>query len=236
MSDWKAKRFWTDVTIEPKADGFTIRLDQRSVRTPARAPLVIPTLKLAEYVAAEWDAQGEIIAPSSMPFTRTANAAIDQVAPRRREVADNVAAYGDSDLLCYRAESPAGLVSRQTAAWDPLLDWAAHTLQVRLGLRTGVVHSAQEPDELARLSQTVHALSNFELAAVYDLVSLSGSLIIGLCVVRNARSGTELWAASRIDEVWQQEQWGEDAEAIEQERQKRRAFLDAAKFLRACGQ
>ncbi len=235
MSDWKAKRFWADVTIEPKADGFTISLDRRSVRTPAKAPMIIPTLMLAKYVAAEWDAQSEIIVPSSMPFTRTANAAIDKVAPHRREVADNVAAYGDSDLLCYRAESPAGLVLRQAAAWDPLLDWAAQDLQVRLSLRTGVVHCAQEPGQLARLSQFVHALSDFELAAVYDLVSLSGSLIIGLSVARNARTDAELWAASRIDEVWQQEQWGEDAEAIEQERQKRKAFLDAADFLRACG-
>ena len=234
MSDWNAKRFWADVAIEPISDGFTISLDRRSVRTPAKATMIIPTLKLAEYVAAEWDAQNEIIVLSSMPFTRTANAALDKVAPNRREVADNVAAYGDSDLLCYRANAPAGLVSRQAAAWDPILDWAAQNLQVRLRLRTGVVHSAQKPDELARLSQLVHALSDFELAAVYDLVSLSGSLIIGLSVARNAGPDAELWAASRIDEVWQREQWGEDAEAIEQERRKRRAFLDAADFLRAC--
>ena len=236
LSDWKAKRFWTEVTLEPRAGGFAISLDGRSALTPGKAPMIVPTSKLAEYVAAEWDAQGEMIDPSSMPFTRSANAAIDKIAPQRIEVADNLTAYGDSDLLCYRAEAPAGLVARQAAAWDPLLDWAAENLQVRLALRSGVVHRAQGTSELALLSQMVRALSNFELAAFLDLVSLSGSLIIGFAVAQHAKSDAELWTASRIDEIWQQEQWGEDAETIERDRRKRQAFLDAADFLRACNQ
>ena len=234
MSGWKAKRFWAEVTTKPHADGFSIGLDAKSVLTPARTRMIVPTAKLAEIIAAEWAAQGKTIDPLAMPFTRTANAAIDKVAPQRGEVAQDLAAYGDSDLLCYRAETPAGLVARQAEAWDPLLAWAAENLQVRLSLTTGVVHKAQEPGELARLSHLVRALSNFELAAFQELVSLSGSLVIGFAVAANAWPDAELWAASRIDENWQQEQWGEDAEASCQELLKRRAFMDAAKFLRAC--
>lgn len=236
MSAWKAKRFWTDVTTRRQERGFSIGLDHRSVLTPARAPMIVPTQLLADLIAAEWADQGENIDPSSMPLTRCANAAIDKVAPQRRDVANNLAAYGDADLLCYRAETPAGLVARQSAAWDPLLDWADATLHVRLAPRTGVVHAAQEPGALARLSKLVHALTDFEIAAFQELVGLSGSLVIGFAVARDARPVTVLWAASRIDEVWQQDQWGEDSEATEQERRKRRAFLDAADFLRACRQ
>ena len=236
VSDWNAKRFWAEVTVKPKADGFAISLDGRPALTPGKAPMIVPTLTLAEHVAAEWDAQSEKVDPSSMPLTLTANAAIDNVAQQMGEVAEILAAYGDSDLLCYRAEAPAGLIARQTAAWDPLLDWAAEKLQVRLSLRTGVVYSAQEPGGLERFLQLVQGLSNFELAAFHNLVSLSGSLVIGFAVARQARPDAELWAVSRIDENWQREQWGEDAEAIQQELRKRRAFLDAAEFLHACGQ
>ena len=236
MSGWKPKRFWADVTTKPHAAGYAIFLDARAVLTPARARMTVPSANLAEIIAAEWAAQGETIDPSSMPFTRSANAAIDIVAPQKREVADDLAAYGNSDLLCYRADTPARLVARQAAAWDPLLDWAAKDLRVRLSLTTGVVHKAQKPGELARLSCLVHALSDFELAAFQELVSLSGSLIIGFAVARDAWPDTELWGASRIDENWQQEQWGEDAEATSREQVKRRAFLDAANFLRACAQ
>ncbi|WP_299680463.1 ATP12 family protein [uncultured Roseobacter sp.] len=213
MSEWKAKRFWTAAEVTEGAEGFGIALDGRPVKTPAKRALQAPTRALAEAIAAEWAAQGDVVDPLSMPFTRTANAAIDKVAVQQAEVAEMLAAYGDSDLLCYRAEQPAELVERQAAAWDPLLDWAAETLGARLHPRVGVMHAPQDPDALARLSAEVKALPVFQLTAFHDLVSLSGSLILGFAAAQDLKTIKALWDISRLDEIWQAEQWGQDEEA-----------------------
>lgn len=233
MSEWQAKKFWTEVSVEPAGGGYAVRLDGRAIRTPAKAELVLPTIEFAKWVAREWDAQIDKIDPETMPATRTANAAIDKVATQKTEVADMLAAYGDSDLLCYRASSPAELVARQAEIWNPFLDWAAHRLGARLQPREGVVHRPQNPDEIARLSSRVHALSNFELAAFHDLVSLSGSLILGFAAAYEFSPVKELWTVSRLDEIWQEQQWGEDAEAGSLSAQKCAAFLHAAKVFGA---
>ncbi len=230
MSEWKAKRFWENATTVAEGEGYGIQLDGRAVRTPARAPLIVPTLPLAQEIANEWDAQSEKVNPDSMPFTKAANAAIDKVAIQKTEVADLLAAYGDSDLLCYRADGPDGLVARQNDAWDPLLDWAANVLGARLHTRTGVIHVPQNSDVILRLSEQVHALSNFELAAFHDLVSLSGSLVLAFAILDGFRPAEELWETSRIDEIWQIEQWGEDEEANELEKVKRQSFMNAERF------
>ncbi|XDA98845.1 ATP12 family protein [Sulfitobacter sp. LCG007] len=227
MSGWAAKRFWQSASVTEAQGGFGIALDGRPVRTPAKRVLVAPTKALAERIAAEWEAQEGVIDPISMPFTRTANAAIDKVAPQHEAVADLLADYGDSDLLCYRAEGPDALVHRQSEAWDPLLDWAAETLGARLRTRVGVMHEAQDPDVLAGLRARVHALTPFELAAFHDLVSLSGSLILGFAAARDVAPAEALWKISRLDEIWQSEQWGEDADAAEAAEIKRLAFLHA---------
>ncbi|WP_306132628.1 ATP12 family chaperone protein [Roseivivax marinus] len=232
MTEWAARRFWTDATAEPmEGGGHTVRLDGRAVKTPAKSPLILPSEAMARAVAAEWAAQGELIAPLSMPVTRGANAAIDKVRPQRAEVADMLAEYGDSDLLCYRAETPEELVARQEAAWDPLLDWAADTLGARLEARTGIMHAPQDADSLTRLRAAVHRLDAFELAAFHDLVSLTGSLVIGFAAERGQGASDDLWTASRIDEDWQAQQWGEDEEAANAAEHKRRAFHDAVAFL-----
>ncbi len=127
MSGWTAKRFWTDATVEQTPEGFVVRLDGRDIRTPGKAPLIMPTRALAEAVREEWAMQGDKIDPTTMPVTRTVNSAIDKVAAQRNEVVELIAAYGDADLMCYRATSPVELVRRQSEAWDPLLDWAAET-------------------------------------------------------------------------------------------------------------
>ncbi len=232
MTGWTAKRFWTEATVEPEADGFVVRLDGRDIRTPGKAPLVMPTRALAEAVCAEWAAQGEKIDPGSMPITRTVNSAIDKVAPQRRAVVGLIADYGDADLLCYRATSPAELVRRQSQAWDPLLDWAAEALGARLCPRPGVMHEPQDPAALRLLTEHVDGLSDIELAAFHDLVSLSGSLIIGFAVSRGAGNDDDLWITSRVDESWQEQQWGEDEDASALARQKRSAFLTAAEIYR----
>jgi len=230
MSTWTAKKFWTQATVVQDGAGFVILLDERPVKTPAKAAFTVPTLSLAQAIAAEWDAQSEVIDPTTMPYTRSANAAIDKVATQHSEVADMIAAYGDSDLLCYRADSPEGLVERQSQAWDPLLDWAASDLDARLEARAGVMHVPQSEAALARLSAQTHALDAFQLAAFHDLVSLSGSLVIGFAATHRIQTGDSLWEVSRVDENWQRDQWGADEEADAAADVKKEAFLHALRF------
>lgn len=232
MSEWAAKRFWTETMVVPQDGGFGIELDGRPVRTPAKAGLVVPSEAMAQAVAAEWDAQGEKIDPSHMPMTRSANAALDKVIPQQAEVAAMLCEYGSTDLLCYRAESPAALVARQAEAWDPLLDWAREALEAPLTTAAGVMYVAQPETSLAALRRAVDGLDAFELTALHDLVSLSGSLVIGLAAARAHQSAPELWPMSRIDETFQAEQWGVDEEAAAAEAVKRQAFEHSAEFLR----
>lgn len=229
-SAWQPKRFWSGAEVRSAEGGFTVVLDERPVFTPAKAALVMPTRALAEAVAAEWEAQGELVMPQTMPLTRMANSAIDKVAAQKEEVAALIAAYGETDLLCYRAEAPEGLVARQAEAWDPLLDWAEMHLMARLRPTSGIVPAPQDPEALARLKEQTRVLDAFALAGFHDLVSLSGSLILGFAAVHRVETPESIWAISRIDESWQQEFWGEDEEAAEHSALKKQAFLDAARF------
>ncbi|MFD3190967.1 ATP12 family chaperone protein [Sedimentitalea sp. HM32M-2] len=230
MSEWKRKRFWKTARVADGPEGFSVELDGRPVRTPGKAPLALPTRAMAEAMAAEWQAQDEVINPLSMPVTRSANSAIDKVRPQHAEVADMLADYGDSDLLCYRAEAPAALIQRQSAQWDPALDWAAETLGVRLQARCGVMHRPQDCGDLSELRRRVHAMTDFQLAGFHDLVSLSGSLVLGFAAALDWRGAQEIWTLSRLDELWQQEQWGADEDAEEMAETKRLAFLHAKRF------
>ena len=234
MSGWKARRFWKEATVAEEDGGFTVRLDGRPVRTPAKRAIVMPTRAMAQAVAAEWEAQEEEVRPDLMPATRTVNSAIDKVATQHAEVAAMLAAYGDSDLLCYRADHPEGLVARQQAAWDPMLDWAAEALGARLDTRSGIMHRPQPSEALEELSRRTHALGAFELAAFHDLVSLTGSLILGFAAAEGAFPPEDIWARSRIDEEWQAEQWGRDEEAEAQAAVKKEAFLHAHRMFTLC--
>lgn len=227
MSEWKAKRFWKQAQVYEENDGFGIALDARPVKTPAKRTLVVPTRGFADAIAAEWDAQGEQIDPSSMPFTRSANAAIDKVATQHTEVAEMLAAYGDSDLLCYRADYPDVLIARQQEQWDPILDWAAEILGARLEPRSGVMHAPQDPDVLDSLTARVRAQTAFELAGFHDLVSLSGSLILAFAATHDLFAPKEIWDISRLDEIWQSEEWGADDEAEAAAAIKEHAFIHA---------
>lgn len=231
MSGWKARRFWKLASVEPDGAGWTVRLDGRPVKTPAKTALILPTRAMADAVAGEWDAQQGEIRPATMPVTRAANSAIDTVARQKAAVVAMIAAYGETDLLCYRAQDPAELVSRQALSWDPLLAWADSTLGARLAVTTGVIPVPQDKGALSRLDAAVAAFDAFELAALHDLVAISGSLVIGLAVAHGRIDVEAAWAASRIDETWQAEQWGEDAEAAETEAIKRKSMHEAARFL-----
>ena len=230
MAEWTAKRFWKDTSVVEAGDGFTVHLDGRKLRTPVKSELIVPTRKMAKAIAAEWEAQGEKVDPLTMPVTRSANAAIDKVAPMHAEVSDLVAAYGGTDLLCYRAESPSELVARQNAAWDPLLEWAAETLAAPLKSGVGIVHVAQDEAVLAALGRRVAEQDAFQLAAFHDLVGMSGSLIIGFATIHKVLPVAELWRRSRIDEDWQIEHWGDDDEEITTSAGKRAGFEHAARF------
>lgn len=230
MSEWAVKKFWKTASVAKADDGFKVQLDGRDVRTPAKALLVVPTEAMADAIRMEWDAQDETVNPESMPVTRAANSAIDKVSVSRDAVVDMLAEYGDSDLLCYRAAAPQELVTRQTEGWDPVLKWAENDLNARMGLVSGVMHAPQPPESLERLRDEVTKFDNFALAGLHDLVSLSGSLVLGLAVCNGHLSAEQAWDLSRIDENWQIEQWGSDDEAAAHSQIKRMAFLDAARF------
>lgn len=224
------RRFWTSVSVAPEADGFGIRLDDKPLRTPAQVPLRAPTLALAEAIAAEWRAIEDVIRPEDLPFTRAANVAIDRVAVAPEPVVDMLAGYGSTDLICYRATEPEALRLRQSEAWDPLLYWSAETLGAPLIPVIGLMPQDQPAASLAALRAEVARHSPFGLVALHDLVTLSGSLVIGLAVALGARSPEEGWALSRIDETWQAEQWGEDDEAIVAAGFRNLDFLRAAQL------
>ena len=230
MSEWKARRFWTEARVRPAGAGWEVTLDDKPLRTPGKSPLILPTEALARAIAAEWDAQSDIIDPLGMPVTRAANSAIERVAPQRHAVAAMLADYAGTDLLSYRAEGQGGLAARQAEGWDPLLDWARGRYDVSFAIAEGVMPVDQPPATVARLSEALLALSPFRLAAVAPLVTIGGSLIVALAVEAGALSGDTGWDAVTLDEMWQERRWGEDADA-KAARDARQQDWDAAVFV-----
>jgi chaperone required for assembly of F1-ATPase len=222
------KRFWTDVAID---DARVVTLDGKPVRTPGRRPLALPTDALAEAVAEEWRAVGTDIDPRTMPLTGLANAATDPIAADRERFAAGLARYAESDLLCYRSEGPPPLVERQATAWDPLLDWAAARYDVHFAVTAGVMHVPQPPATIARLGAAVAAFDTFALAGLSPVVTLTGSLIIGLALIEGRTDADAAWAAAGIDEDWSVEMWGEDWQAAQSRAAKRREFDFGVRFL-----
>ena len=225
------KRFYKAAEARAGELGWEILLDQRPVKTPARNPLLAPAEALGRAIAAEWDRQGDTIDPRSMPFTGLANAAIDRVAPDPAAFAAILARYGETDLLCYRADAPAPLVERQREAWDPLLAWARRRFDVDFEVVAGIMHRPQPLRTVEALGRAVAARGPFELAALSPLVTISGSLIIGLALVEQAVDLDTAWAAASLDEAWQAEQWGVDEEAARVLEGRRAEFASAYEFL-----
>jgi len=221
------KRFYKQVSVE----GGAILLDGRPVRTPARAPLVLSSPALADAVADEWRAQREDIDPRSMPLTGLANAAIDRVAPDRAAFARPLAAYAESDLLCYRADAPEELVERQADAWDPLLDWARGRYDVHFTVTSGVIHAPQPPATVARLGEALLARDAFALAAMSPLVTIGGSLVAALALAEGRIGAEQAFDMTHLDELWQAEHWGEDQLALEARAARRLDFMAAAQLL-----
>ncbi len=208
------KRFYKSVTVEETADGYRLLLDGRPVQTPARQSMLLPSRTLAEAVAEEWRAQGEEIEPAAMPLTRLVNTVLDGVRATRETVIEAILRLGESDLLSYRAESPAELARRQTQ-WDPILDWAADRHGARLLVTSGIAPIEQPAEAMAALGQTVSSRDDYAVAALHVLASVTGSLVLGLAVLDEALTPADAFALSRLDEGFQAEKWGLDREAEE---------------------
>jgi chaperone required for assembly of F1-ATPase len=211
-------RFYASVAVEADGEGFAILLDGRRVKTPAHQGLVAPTRALAEAVAAEWEEQREVIDPALMPLTRLSNSIIDGVAKAPARVAAQVAAYLDSDMLCYRADTPQGLVARQAAHWDPIIAWAGGVLGAPFIVSQGVMFVAQ-PQETLRQARAAIPEDTWRLGAVHVMTTLTGSALLALAVLRRRLDVDEAWRAAHIDEDWNMDVWGRDQLALE-----RRAF------------
>lgn len=220
------KRFYKDVTVEAVGAGFEIRLDGKTVRTPARHPLAVPTEELAEVLAAEWQAQQELIDPQTMPATRLVNTAIDAVSAQIDEVLEDIVRFSQSDMLCYRADAPDGLVERQAMRWNPVLDWVADAHGARFKLVTGVMHQEQPAQAVEALRAALQAHRELiALSSLHTMTTLSGSAILALALAEGRLSLEEAWELAHIEEDWTSDQWGRDVEA---EARRAKRFIEMA--------
>ncbi|MSP80190.1 MAG: ATPase [Rhodospirillales bacterium] len=229
------KRFYTGVSVRPHREGYEIALDGRPVRTPLGLALVLPTEALAAAVAAEWEAQKAEIVLARMPLTQIASTALDRVGPNRESFRAGVAAFGRNDLLCQRAEAPADLVRRQEERWDPLLKWAAERFGARLAVGAGVMPIAQPMDAVAALETALAGLDIWTLAALGVAAVASESLVLALAVVEGRIGEEEAFSLAALDEVWQNERWGEDREAAARRDAIAADLAAAARFVRLLG-
>ncbi len=226
------KRFYKQAGFEAGEGGFALTLDGRKARTPGRAPLALPTRPLAEAVAAEWEAQGDSVDPTTMPLTRLANSTIDGVAPRAEEVRADLVRYAGSDLVVYRAAEPEKLVTEQAAAWDPIHAWAHDELGAHFVLSEGVMFVEQPEGALSAIrAELARESSPFALAALHVMTTLTGSVLIALMHAAGRLSVEEAWRAAHADEFFQESRWGEDYEAAERRSRREAEFRAASRFL-----
>jgi chaperone required for assembly of F1-ATPase len=225
------KRFFESATTDRREGGFAVLLDGRAMLTPAKNGLVLPSLALADAIAAEWAAQVDEIDAATMPLTRHAYTAVDGVRQGIDQVIDEITRFAETDLLCYRADTPKALATQQACAWQPLLDWLNESYGATLVVTNGVVPVRQNPVQIAVLKRLVAAHDVYPLTALHTIVSISGSLVIGLAVSARHLDGTKAWEVSRIDHDFQAAQWGTDSEAAADAIRTRSDLLAAARFM-----
>ncbi len=225
------KRVYKKVAVDAVEGGYRVTLDGKPLHTPARAPLVLPRRALIEAIAAEWNAQIEKVRPDTMPIMQLVSTAIDRVTPQRDRVAADTAGYAATDLVCYRAELPAELVARQHRTWQPLVDWVRREFDAPLTVTVGVMPRVQPAEALQALRRTVDALDDLELTALQALTGVCGSLVIALALRGGFIDADQAWAASQLDETFQIEQWGEDAEAAKRREALLTDIRNTARFL-----
>ncbi len=229
------KRFYDIVAWRPCAGGFEVTLDERPVHTPGRQRIVVPTEELADEIAGEWRGQSGDVRPETMPITRLVTTAIDRVAERRVEVVADLAEFGASDLVCYRADAPAELVTFQAQHWQPLVDWAASRYGAMMSVTSGIMPVDQPPEAVQALASALEPLTDFELMAVHAVTVATGSLITGLAVAEGKIAGEEAWQAGLADEHYMAEVWGEDAEAKARQEALREEIVMAERLLHLLG-
>lgn len=226
------KRFWKDVTVGPAGEGWQVALDGRGIRTAGGAAQIVPTRALADALAAEWAGQGEEVDPARFVFRDMADYAIDVIAASPATAIDAIVPYGDTDTLLYRDVEGSALHRRQLAAWEPLLTAAEARHDVRFLRASGVIHQPQSPETLARLRAAVSARDPFQLAALQTVTSLAASLVIGLAALVPQADAEALWHAASLEEDWQAELWGRDAEAQARAARRFAGFEAAMAFAR----
>jgi chaperone required for assembly of F1-ATPase len=225
------RRFYAHAAAAEQDGAFGVTLDGKPIRTPAREALLVPARALAEAIAAEWQAQPDVIDPARMPLTRLANTILDGVVTAHAAVAADIVRYLGSDLLLYRADGPDGLVAWQGEHWDPILAWARDALGARFVLTQGVIHVAQ-PDHALAAAAAAIPRDPWRLGAVHAITTLTGSALIALAVAAGALSSDAAWAAAHVDEDWNMEQWGRDPLALERRAYRFAEFESAAIILR----
>ncbi len=225
------RRFYEKATAESAPEGFAVFLDGKPVRTPMKRALTAPAIELAEALAAEWEAQKDVIHPGLMPLTRLANSIIDGVAQAPLPVADEIAQYLGSDLLFYRAEGPQGLVERQERQWDPIMAWARDVLGARFLLAAGVMF-VDQPEEAVSAAKSPIPHDAWRLGAVSSITTLTGSALLALAMLRGRLSVDEAWAAAHVDEDWNMEFWGKDERVLERRAYRFGEMLAASEVLR----
>ncbi|MBL4639856.1 MAG: hypothetical protein JKY57_04940 [Kordiimonadaceae bacterium] len=209
------RKFYTDVSVVTAEAGFQVTLDGRIVKTPSKAALLLPTYALAEAMAVEWRAQGDKVDTNSMPINRLANTALDRVGPRFDLVAKEIAAFGGTDLLCYRTDEPAALVEREHEMWNPFLKWAENALDAPLKTTNGVMPIVQDVKAIASLTEAVNAYGVFELTALHEFTNGFGSLVLALAFMKGEYSFDDCLQASLLHQTHQEEKWGEDSEVTD---------------------
>jgi chaperone required for assembly of F1-ATPase len=222
------RRFYKDVTV---TDDLGIALDGRPVMTPMKAPLQLPTRRSADAVAAEWAEQGEHINPATMTLTKLANTAIDRVAEHRAAIEREILDYANSDLVCYRADRPPQLVELHDRFWNPIVDWARTELDAPFEVTDGILHSPQPEAAIAAFTVAVRELTDFELAAFHSIMTLTGSALIAMMLAREALAPEAAWTAAHVDEDYQVEHWGQDAEAQARRAGRHTEFMACCRFL-----
>jgi len=228
------KRFYKDVAVEAGEGGYVVKLDGRSVKTPGKAVLVLPTEAAANLVADEFAAQGGNLDLATMPVYRLVNTAIDGVAADPQAVLEDILRFSSSDLLCYRADGPDTLVRRQNEAWDSVIDWARSALGARFNLAEGVIHVDQPRESVAVLGAHLNQRADpLRLAALHVMTTLTGSALLALAVDFGELEAEEAWKSAHVDEDFQAEQWGQDSEAVARRTNRRRDMMAAAGLLRA---
>jgi chaperone required for assembly of F1-ATPase len=232
MSAPHRKRFYKSAAATPDNG---VALDGKPLRTPLKQALTLPTRALADAVANEWEAQGETIDPRNLILTKLANTAIDRVAVDRQRIIDEIVKFADTDQVSYRAEEPAALVARQAEHWNPVLDWAMAQLDAAFATTTGIVPRPQPDEALAAFARHVEKLDHWELTALHNLATMTGSALIAAMAIDGALEREAAWRAAFVDEDWEVEQWGEDEEASLRRAALRREFdacLDLARLSR----